>query len=354
MSTYNYGQSEQHPPFTQQLLENTISQGNQESRGRDNSLTALLPASRRTKDDDLTAHTPSIFDHDGIEVDAHQLTGILDWVDQEIDLSRLNAIHDWLWIVGRPMPPRPLHQQRLLNREVVITEKLDLHLVWTTQRIFVKPLPRFLLEPRFWERFLCCDRVPVSCQYGCGCKDLRERALGLLFSYTALIVHESDFHIAKETHLIPEEVHWTTWRTAVRELLDLSPIYALINPRFHYGELRLSRLDKIYFFWKTPLRGYMSHWTQYRSFFQDNFAWLASSTVYIAVVLTAMQVGLATEALQSNAAFQSASYGFTIFSILGPLVAAGLVMVIFFYSFIRNWVATRRYRQQRLQRIEGH
>ncbi|KAJ0122773.1 hypothetical protein J7T55_003289 [Diaporthe amygdali] len=256
-------------------------------------------------------HTPSIFDHAGIEVDVHQLSGILDWVDEEIGLSRLNDIHDWLWIVGRPMPPRPLHQQRLLNREIVITEKLDLHL------------------------------------------DLRERALSLLFSYAALIVYESDFHIAKETHLIPEEVLWTTWRTAVRELLDLSPIYALINPRFHYGELRLSRLDKIYFFWKTPLRGYLPYWSQYRLFFQDNFGWLASSTVYIAVVLTAMQVGLATEALQSNAAFQSASYGFTIFSILGPLGAAGLVIVIFCYSFIGNWVATRQYSKQRLQRIEG-
>lgn len=337
----------------QQLLENIIIQGDKGSRGRGNSLTSLLPASRRTEGDDLTAQSPSIFDHAGQELDVHQLTGILDWVDAEVDLGRLADIHDWLWVVGRPMPPRPLHEQRLLNREIVITEKLDLHLVWTTQRIFIKPLPRFLLDPCFWQKFLSCYKVTVSSTNACYCKDLRQRALGLLFSYAALIVYESDFHIAKETHLIPEEIQWTAWRTAVRELLDLSPIYALIHPRFHYGELRLSRLDKIYFFWKTPLRGYMPHWNQYGSFFKDNFAWLASSTIYIAIVLTAMQVGLATEALQSNGAFQSASYGFTIFSILGPLAAVGLIIAVFCYSFIGNWVATRRYRRKRLKRIEG-
>ncbi|GKT49793.1 uncharacterized protein ColSpa_09974 [Colletotrichum spaethianum] len=74
----------------------------------------------------------------------------------------------------------------------------------------------------------------------------------------------------------------------MREFLGTLPINPWIDPRFYYGELRLSRLNKIYFFWKTPLRGYKSRWNQYGSFFQDNFTWLASLTVYIAVVLTAM------------------------------------------------------------------
>ncbi|GKT50173.1 uncharacterized protein ColSpa_10354 [Colletotrichum spaethianum] len=282
-----------------------------------------------------------------------RLADIHDWIDEEVDLRRLAAIHDWLWMVGRPMPPRALHQQRLLNREIAITEKLDLHLVWTTGRIFIKPLPRFFLEPRFWERFLRCHTVLVPNTNSCRCSGRRERALGFLFSYAALIAHESDFHIAKATHLIPEEVQWSAWRTAMRQFLGTSPIYPWIDPRFYYGELRLSRLNKIYFFWKTPLRGYESRWNQYGSFFQDNFTWLASSTVYIAVVLTAMQVGLATEVLQGNQAFQSASYGFTIFSVVGPLAAAGLVMVVFCYMFIGNWVATLQYSRVRLERIKG-
>ncbi|KAH8654235.1 hypothetical protein BGZ61DRAFT_541508 [Ilyonectria robusta] len=113
-------------------------------------------------------------------------------------------------------------------------------------------------------------------------------------------------------------------------------IYPDIDPRFYHGELRLSRLNKTYRLWQTPPRGYMSHWNRNGAFFRDHFAWLAGTTVYLVVVLTAMQVGLATESLGGNDAFQSASYGFTIFSILGPLICAGLIVLVFFYIFIHN------------------
>ncbi|KAJ0362696.1 hypothetical protein COL26b_013263 [Colletotrichum chrysophilum] len=272
-------------PFSQRLLADASLEDN---------LLSLLPASKRTDDDDLECLTAT-----------HQSTDIRRWVSEEVDVDRLDDIHEWLWVVGRPMPPRPLHHQRLLNRAIVVTERPDMHLVWTSDRIFLKPLPRFLLDARFWEEYLCRHNVPQA-------DAMHARALGFLFSYAALMMHESDFRIAKETHLIPEELQWAAWRVAVGQLLDVSSIYSCVDRRFHYGELRLSRLNKIYFFWKTPLHGYMSRWNQYDSFFHDNFALLASSTIYIAVVLTAMQVGLATEALQNNEAFQSASYGFTV------------------------------------------
>jgi hypothetical protein len=44
-----------------------------------------------------------------------------------------------------------------------------------------------------------------------------------------------------------------------------------------------------------------------------------------------MQVGLATKSLADNDAFQSASYGFTVFSILGPLDAACFIFLSFCY-----------------------
>jgi hypothetical protein len=215
----------------------------------------------------------------------------------------------WLWIAGRPTPPRPLHYQLLLRREIFVTERMDMHLVWTTGRIFLKPLPRFLLEPRFWSRFLSC-RPGCSCdeadldvggdiQY-CQCQRLWRSALGFLLSYAALISHESDFWIARELHLLPPEVKWSTWRTFIQQL-DPEHIYPKIDKRFIYGELRLSRLSKIYHLTQPPfLRGYFQHWNQYKTFLEDNFAWLASATVYIAIVLTAMQVGLATESLANN------------------------------------------------------
>lgn len=97
----------------------------------------------------------------------------------------------------------------------------------------------------------------------------------------------------------------------------------------------------------------MSHWQQYGAFFQNNFAWLASATIYIAIVLTAIQVGLATKTLADNDAFQSASYGFTVFSILGPLAAAGLIVLVFCYMFIDNWTATVAYRKRRQRHIDS-
>jgi len=172
-----------------------------------------------------------------------------------------------------------------------------MHLVWTTGRIFLKPIPRFLLEPRFWSRYFSCEQVcryPTIAHVGdapnkCPLGPAGKRALGFLFSYAALISHESDFFIAKERHLIPEEAEWSGWRIFV-EQLDTEHIYPKIDARFVYGELRLGRLNKIYILSRRPfLRGYMAHWNQYGTFFRDNFVWLASATVYIAIVLTAMR-----------------------------------------------------------------
>lgn len=337
----------QWPPFTQQLLRSNVPPHTNVGSVEDE-LFSLFPACKRTNEDNLQApdlsrmpNPADILARQNLRADVHS------WVDGELDLHRLADIHSWLWVVGRPMPPRALHQQRLLGREIIITERSDLHLLWANDRIFIKPLPRFLLDVAFWEECLRCQAGYCSSDSPCDCNVRRKRALGFLFSYAALIIHRSDFHIARDAHLLPEEVDWPAWRRFVRELLSTSPIYQQIDPRFHYGELRLSRINKIHFLWKTPFRGYLSHWNQYGAFLHDNFAVLASSTVYIAVVLTAMQVGLATEKLQNNTAFQSASYGFTVFSIIGPLVVMTMVILAICYMFVNNWIATLRYSEAR-------
>ncbi|KAF3492116.1 uncharacterized protein GIQ15_01633 [Arthroderma uncinatum] len=334
------------PPFSIQLLRGNGDNLSQPSKGQ---LLSTFPASYRTSIDDLAA--PSCYD--------------MACVENELDLRRLNKVFDWLWIVGRPMPPRPLHHQLLLSREVFITEQMDMHLVWTEGRVFLKPIPRFLLEPHFWTEYLSCreycecsskdEASSLGSAQECTRRKLWKSALGFLFSYAALVTHESDFHIAKDKHLLPAEgtITWQGWRTFV-EQLDTENIYREINPRFIYGELRLSRLNKIYRLSQRPfLRGYMSHWHQYRTFFQDNFTWLASAMVYIAIVLTAMQVGLATKSLTENNAFQLASYGFTIFSILGPLVTAGFILLAFCYNFMDNLVVAVAYRKKRVGYVQA-
>ncbi|KAM4060722.1 subtilisin-like serine protease [Hirsutella rhossiliensis] len=333
--------SEAPPPFSIQLLKPDERHGSAASEANADYLASLLPASYRTESHDVAAA--------GRHVDAS--------VEQELDLRRLNEIHDWLWAAGRPAPPRPLHHQLILGREILVTERIDMHLVWTTGRMFLKPIPRFLLEPRFWTTYLSCHQQQVACagnQLGYNKerkRGLRKRALGFLFSYAALISHESDFRIAMGKQLLPPGTEWPDWRVLV-EQLDTEHIYAHIDRRFYHGELRLSRLNKIYSLLHSPLRGYMSHWDQYGAFFHDTFAWLATAVVYVALVLTAMQVGLSTE-LGRSEAFRSASSGFTVFSILGPLIVAALIILAFCSMFVNNWIKAVGYRNWRLGMIRA-
>lgn len=229
---------------------------------------------------------------------------------------------------------------------------MDMHLVWTNGRIFLKPIPPILLEPSFWTNHF-------SCEQGCMCskvtdtpsckQGLQARALGFLSSYTALISYHGDFLLAQQKYLIPKEVKWLAWRRLVRQIVEIDDIDRKIDRQFIYGELRLDRLNMVYLVSGHP-REYMLRWNQYNTFFQDNLSWLAGGTVYIAIVLTAMQVGLATS-LANNDAFQLASYGFTVFSILSPLIAAAPIMLVFSFMSVNNLVEAVRYSNKRFRDI---
>jgi hypothetical protein len=248
-----------------------------------------------------------------------------------------------------------------MGREVVLHESMDMHLVWTTGKIFIKPLPLFLLEPTVWKGFLCCQD---NCMCGgeaadngeivqyCERRELFRCALGFLYSYAALIRHESDFILAKEKHLLPAQISWFSWILFVREL-DIEHIYHDINPRFHHRELRLSRLNYICYITHGSLDGYAHRYNRYSDFFRSHLAWMTAATVYVAIVLTAMQVGLATEKLGETPLFQSASYGFTVFALLAPLVCAGVVFLVFVFLLIYNTTQTLRVVKRRLVHFRG-
>ncbi|KAH7129343.1 hypothetical protein B0J13DRAFT_627192 [Dactylonectria estremocensis] len=317
----------------------------------------LFPTSYLTSSNDIAAPRPdapdSAFNH---------------WIEQELDLERLTKVQSWLFLVGRPDPPRPLHRQLAMGRDVVVDERLDMHLVWTGGRVFLKPIPRFLLCSGFWTRCLTCH--PSSASLACHCcaqpntqqpgnqesckrKVVRKRALGFLFSYIALLRYESDFHIAQDHHLLPKDVTWPAWSRLVREVLAVGNIYQHVDPRFIYGELRLSRLNKLYrLMWPFFMSGYIRVWQRYDDYWHQSFALLTSVTVYIAIVLTAMQVGLATFQLGDNRAFHAAAYGFTVFAILGPLIFAAMALILFFVMLMDNWVTTKANLNSRMKAIK--
>lgn len=249
------------------------------------------------------------------------------YVKDDLSVKRLNSIHGWLWLAGRPMPPRPLSYQKASSRKIIINEKADMHLVWAIpRRIFLKPIPRYLLDYQYWQDNIVND------------EDLYKCAFGFLLSYSALIQYESDFLIAKDKHLIPDNLTWESWVNFVKQLLQNGGDDK-INMRYQHGELRLSRLNKVYWM-HGYLRGYSFPYESYGEMLNANLAPIGAATIYIALVLTAMQVGLATHQLGDNNAFQNASYGFTIFAITAPVGLVLVIVLLLLFLFFYNWAAT--------------
>ncbi|KAI8625365.1 hypothetical protein F5Y19DRAFT_450464 [Xylariaceae sp. FL1651] len=287
-------------------------------------VTSLLPASHRTKTDHIIVP----------QANSEFLSG-------ELLVKQLNNIQDWLWVCGRPMPPRPLHHQVVISREITVTERPELHLVWSNKRIFLKPLPSWLLDPDFWASHLLHDASLARC------------ARGFLFSYTALIAYESDFRLAQEKGLLPPALTWVGWKELVKEVLqNYDP--ALANPRYWYGELRLGRLNTIYRLRKGFIfRGYskVAAHTIYVDLLRDNFAVLATVLGYVVIVLTSLQVGLGTERLVDNTAFQNFSYGFAVFSIIAPLIGGVGILLAVLAMFVSNWIVTTTYEEKRFKEM---
>ncbi|KAJ1325222.1 DUF6601 domain-containing protein [Microdochium nivale] len=318
--------------------------------------TSILPEASRI--DQILAllpawHEPSSDRHGFLATSQESLSAS---VEQELDLGRLSELSAKLWIAGRAGPPKTLHRQELLGRELVVTEQMDLHLVWTSGRIYIKPIPPFLLMPRIWAEILCCCPRGCRCdpatkQY-CNRQETRRSAMGFMLSYVALIRHQSDFHIATGHRLVPEELDWPRWKRFVAEILSAGQesLYEQAAERFCYGELRLSRLNKLHLWARGST--YVPQWNQYKDFLHDNLTLLASAMVYIVVLLTAMQLGHETS-LASNDLFQSVSYGFTMFAILAPLIVMVLLFTIFVGVFVWNWILTLKGLGERLGSIQG-
>jgi hypothetical protein len=223
------------------------------------------------------------------------------------------------------------------------------HLVWVEERFFVKPLPQYMLNFEFWKDNLCTD------------VELHKSACGFLLSYAWLVCHESDFRIATELSLLPKGVEWQQWTTLIADFLSQIDLHSLkdVSDRYKYGELRLTRLNKIYRLLllspKHLVYGYMSASTWYKSFFSRNFAWLLAVFAYMTIILSALQVGLATGVLQKSEAFQSASYGFTVASVVAVAVSVFAIFLVWLFLFVYHLFSAWRYnRHVSRKRAKGH
>ncbi|KAI8956698.1 hypothetical protein F5Y11DRAFT_364931 [Daldinia sp. FL1419] len=163
-------------------------------------------------------------------------------------------------------PTAQLHLQIAMGREITVSECTGLHLLWTDGKIYIKPIPKHLLS-----------------------STIRGAAIGFLYTYVCLIPRDDD----------GKAIKWAKWKEFSREFLR------------DYG----------------PKKVYQSGWRIYSSFLFINLSWIAAAAVFLILVITAMQVGLATDRLKDDGNFQYASYAFTIFAVLSPLCVFGLVVL---------------------------
>ncbi|KAI8631125.1 hypothetical protein F5Y19DRAFT_425138 [Xylariaceae sp. FL1651] len=298
--------------------------------------TALRPSARIV--------LPHAFQRDSHLIDSRQ--NIRAFLKNDLETPKLEKIYRYLWLAGLPRPARFLHRQRLLMRTIFPSESPDEHLVWHDTIIYIKPIPDYLLDYEFWEKHLCDDEV------------LYRSAYGLLLSYTWLICYKSDHRIAVDHGLLPADIPYDAWNAFALDLgkYDGGPSSLhQVSARYQYGELRLSRLNHLYrlgaaglLMWNLVF-GFTSRSTRYPAFFQRNFGWVVAVFGYFTVLLSAMQVALATERFRSDTAFQNFSYGIAILSVAFVLVAAAIMLLVWSFMFWFHLLSTIRY----LRRVES-
>ena len=252
---------------------------------------------------------------------------LLEYTNKQLSVRKLDSIHLHLWWAGRPGNIRPLHSQKLMKRDIVITENIDLHLIWFDTTYYVKPLPEWLLSWNFYKQELCKE------------KDLFQAANGFLRTYTKLVRYPCDFRIARDMGLLPGSLEkWEDWSRMVasirRDGLDIAD--QDMSKRYRYGELRLRRLNVICHVFQR--QHYHSIYVQYDQFFSSNFAWLLLFVVYLSVILSAMQVILSTD--KKDARFEDASYWLSLAALLFVVATIGLQVFLFVVLFLYNLACT--------------
>lgn len=292
----------------------------------------LTPAPGAPQDDSLPSQ-PSIALSD--------LPRIRSFLKDDLCSSDLETMAPRLWIMTTLSSENinALHRQRVKGREIIVTEEPRLHLVWIHNRIFIKPLPRYLLSYAFWEGYLD-ERSNKLGKYQ---SDIRKAASGFLRTYRYLIRHETDFNIAQQEHLslIPKDIDWRSFSRFIAELSSIDD--AAVSKRYRYGELRLTRLN-LY----APLLLRKFHFEQVHGQYGDFFARLYGPILFVfalvSTILSSMQVALAAEQLVTVqwVSMWHVSRWFSVLSLIGSAVVAGWFVLLWLWMFLDEWVYTAR------------
>ena len=272
-----------------------------------------------------------------------------------VDLDTMSP-HLWMMSTKSSSNINAFHAQLVKGRSIIPSEDPRLHLVWLDDRIFVKPLPKYLMSCAFWNKHLCSP-VPIIAT-----PDSREivgAALGLLRTYSHLIRHEVDLRIAQrdDLQLLPNSITWEAWcgfSDNIAYIADKD-----VTPRYHFGELRLSRLN---FYCKFLLGRfwYERVHTQYGSYFAQYYAPALFVFGFASVALSALQVELAVEGIRDGGDGGAMGETVDLRSLARGLSRAVLVWLavlglgfacVFLWMFVNEWAYAIRHRNESARRI---
>ena len=213
-----------------------------------------------------------VHDYPSIKTDDQSLTGFL---HKHIYPEATSHVNHRLWWISNHSEASisTLSRQKAKYREIMITENPNLHLCWDKGRIFIQPMPIYLLSATFWDRHLGHD------------SKLRCSTLGYLRTWRYLIEHKSDFRIALKLDLIPEEITWIKLSSLLAELEWIDNTHVI--ERYEYGEIRLMRLDILLRLCFRPPALRKS--TLYSTYSESQYSQLVYSFAMITVNMGALQ-----------------------------------------------------------------
>jgi hypothetical protein len=238
----------------------------------------------------------------------------------------------------------PLHHQQAHAREVMVDEHPGLHLVWYYERIFVKPIPAYFYSPAFWEYLKDAD------------PRVHQAAVGFMRSYCFLVQYEIDFDKACDMKLIPKKPNrqHPTYEEFCNFIAPFRTVKdAFVCRRYHYGELRLTRINKTAMF-KGKL-AYFHIYPQWGSFLAHSLAPVITVFAVCSVVLNSMQVTLAAKQLTPDSIddgwmhFVNVSLYFPVTVICLIALLIGIAVLGIFTMGMKDliWAKTVRYRKRR-------
>lgn len=259
--------------------------------------------------------------HDATATDFLTMHAEREPLQMSLQDDELETMHKWLWYAGRKGNISPLHHQKVIRREIILTERARLHLVWSEGRICIQRLGDELLNWTYFSEVVCQDTR------------LYQAATGFLLSYARLIGYPSDLEIAQNTGLVSKSITWHTWQSFRNDVLH-HLTGRDVHDRYEYGELRLDRLNQIYRMKGLGLTYFNVH-RDYSSYFSANYMTLVAFFALVSVALSAMQVMSGIDGVPT--AIATTSYRFAVATLLTLGGCCTGLLALYVGLYVWNW-----------------